>query len=279
MKKSKITTLIIMFIFGVTVFSSCKRSNNNKTPTQFSQTKILHNATVNGINLPDGTKAIRINKSKVKFIFPKGFQLWYLDNNHHIQKMAESGYTCSCSSSGGCNVVYVKEQYGCMQGGCTGSCTGTPGKGLANRDNIAFVNLNQKISPVQSQKEFDSLSYIPKFLLYDPQIAQMLKTYARSIYKKDVDINSVLKKIDTHKGFNSDINNIVYVQMKMLGYKFIYGILVNDLTKAKSTNNMWNIAPSKAKCECKSGTSGCTSGSIWGVKYCKGGSCTKCKMN
>ncbi len=277
--KTKLFIAGIGIILVAAIFAGCnKGDNNHKATTQIVQTITLHNVTVNGIHLPNGTKAIRVNKSKVKFVFPKGIQLWFVDNNNSLQKIEESDYTCSCSSSGGCDVVLVKGEYGCMQGSCTGSCTGTPGKGLTEKK-FAFVDLNQKISPVQNQKEYDSLKYIPAFLLFDTQTKQILRTYAKSIYKKNVNIDKLLQRIDSHQGFNSDVNNIVYVEMKMFGYKFLYGIYVNDLTKEKSTNNLWDIAPGKIKCTCESGSSDCTPGSIFGVKYCKGGTCTKCKMS
>jgi hypothetical protein len=279
MKAKLIFTGIVIMLFSV-IWVGCKKNYNTyNTSSQIGQTKLLQNVSVNGVKLPNGTKAIRLTKSKVKFVFPKGIQLWYLDNNNMVQKMEESGYTCSCSSSGGCDVVLAKGEYGCMQGSCGGSCTGTPDKGIANTK-LAFVDINQKIGPVKNQNEFNSLKYIPSFLLLDKQVRQILQSYAKNIYKNNADINKVLKYIDNHSGFDSDINSIIYVEIKMFGYKFIYGISVNDLTNEKSTNNLWEIAPpGGVKCKCESGSSGCTSGSVFGVKYCKGGSCTKCKMN
>ncbi len=277
MKIRYIIAVFALFVGITTLFACTKQYKENNSFAQISQSKILHNASVNGIKLPDGTKAIRISKSKVKFIFPKGIQLWYVDNNHKIQKMAELSYTCSCSSSGGCNVIEYSGNYGCMQGGCGGSCTGTPGKQFT-KGQFTFVNLNRKISPILNRKEYDSLPFLPGFLLSDAQVKNILLDYAKSIYKNNPE--EVLKKVDNNKNLKSNINHIMYVGMKIFGYKFVYGISVNDLTKEKSSNNEWSMVlnSGNVSCSCGSGSSGCTPGSKWGVRYCKGGSCTSCTM-
>lgn len=239
MKRLKILFMLIIPLFlGTILFSSCQNSHQKKTITQrlTFRTTILHHTKINGVQFPDGTKAIRLNKSKVKFIFPKGVQLWLIDNNHIIQKLTSSDYPGALAL----------------------------GKDLG-KDTFAFVNLYQKISPVQSQKEYDSLSYIPGFLLSDTLVRKVLINYAKSIYKNSAE--DVLKKVDRYKGIQSDINNIVYVQMKMFGYKFIYGISYNDLTKEQAVNNQWDIAPEKSKLNCKSNSVN----SVLGVKLCKGG--------
>lgn len=229
---------MIPLFLDIVLFSGCQNSHQKKAITQrlTFKTTILYHAKINGVQFPDGTKAIRLSKTKVKFIFPKGVQLWFVDNNHVIQKLTSSDYTGA--------------RY--------------RGKGF-EKNTFAFVNLNQKISPVQSQKEYDSLSYLPGFLLSDTLVKKSLINYAKSIYKNNAE--DVLKKVDRYKGIQSDINNIVYVQMKMLGYKFIYGISYNNLTKEQKVNNQWDIAPEKSKLNCKSSSVN----SVLGVKLCKVG--------
>ena len=98
--------------------SKILESNQNAFP------KISVNSTIGGVKLPDGTIMDKIDNSNIKITFPEGYELWQLDKNDRFEVKSESSYTCTCSGENGCNVFYVKGEYGCSHGSCTGNCTG-----------------------------------------------------------------------------------------------------------------------------------------------------------
>ncbi len=167
---------------------------------------------------------------------------------------------------------YVRNSFGCSHGDCSGSCTGSHSI-MDNDENInyVFVDTNQPLESITNDKDFEELPYLPEMVLKQEDVQKKLKAYALNIYGKNYDAS--LKRIDNSKTNKSDVNDIVYVQMKMYGFKFIYGISINDLKPSvMKNNNFERILKDDGGhfCNCNSGSSGCTKGSSLGVKYCRG---------
>lgn len=228
---------------------------------------------IGGVQLPDGTIMDKVDNSNIKITFPKGYELWQLDENERFEVIFESSYTCTCSGENGCNVFYVKGEYGCSHGSCSGTCTGKFNNSSAN---ASFYVLN-KASEMQSvtDEEFENLPYIPGELV--PHFNKEFEKFAKNIYGDNY--LKAINYIDTSRRKTSDINDIMFVKMKMYGYKFVYGVNAKALNQNLMKSNSFTIADAaKHSCKCESGSSGCTADSSWGVKYCEGDSCTKCTM-
>jgi len=282
LKNKLVLTFIVVFI-GIATFQSCDSDNRKTTTTienateEFKIPETVSNAYVDGLKLPDGTKVVKIDDSTVEFIYPKGIELWIGDDNGNVSKVYYSGgYTCTCSGSKGCNVFYAGGDFGCSHGECTGTCTGTKSK-MANNSNYIFVNTNKKLEPITNDNDFKELPYLPEIVLKEKKVQLTLKNFANEIYGNKYEKS--LNKVDNTLSSKSDINDIIYIQMKMYGFKFIYGISMNDLKKeVYENNNFEKVLYGSHSCKCDSGTSGCKKGSSIGVKYCKGGACTTCTM-
>ncbi len=282
--KTKIVLLTILGMLGIFTFQSCEDETTtemNKNSTELNEIpKYVYNSYVNDLKLPDGTEVKKIDDSTVEFVYPKGIELWISDESGVFSRMAYSGsYTCTCSGGGGCDVFYVRGSFGCSHGSCSGDCTGSHSR-ISNVDNIKyfFVDTNQSLEPIINDKDFEELPYLPEMVLKQKDVQNKLKKYALSIYGENFD--SSLRRVDNSKVIKSDVNDIVYIQMKMYGFKFIYGISMNDLKPNVLKNNNFErvMYAGDHSCNCDSGSSGCEKGSSLGVKYCEGGSCTECTM-
>ncbi len=292
MKQLNTNLLLAIFITIISLFivQSCQNENSEITTTEnksldkiFEIPEFIYNSYVDGIKLPEGTRVNKIDDSSVEFIYPEGVELWISDATNGAAKIRYSsgGYTCTCSGSKGCNVFYAGGDFGCSHGKCTGACTGTKTKLVNKTDNIkyAFVNTNEKISLIQNEVDFDKLPYMPEMVLKQEKVKNILRDYAKSIYGENY--KAITDKVDSYTSEKSDINSIVYVQMKMYGFKFIYGVSHKDLLPEILSKDSFGKVLYDIKshsCKCDSGTSGCVKGSKLGVKYCKGGNCTSCTM-
>ncbi len=278
--RTKIGFTVILGLLTLLIYQSCNKEFTLETPENSKQEelpKYLYNAYVDDLKLPNGTEVKKIDDSSIEFIYPKGIELWISDENGILSRMAYGGYTCTCSGDNGCDVVYYRGSFGCAHGSCSEDCTGSNSRVSQNQNlTYTFVNTNLQIEPITNDTDFNNLPYLPKTVLQQKEVQEKLQNYALSIYGKNY--NTTLKKIDESKSNTSDLNNIVYIQMKMYGFKFIYGIAIKELKPSIYKNNNFERINADHSCNCNSGDSGCEKGSSFGVKYCEGGSCTSCTM-
>ena len=258
-----------LFVIGL-LFGNCT--------SEIEFPEISKNNTIDGLKLPNGSIVKKIKNSTIKITLPKNYSLVEI-NHDRIAYYSELSYVCTCSKSNGCDVFYVKGNYGCSHGSCTGECTGKfvddDGK-IFNKDHLTIINSSINISPATNE-EFDKLEYMPSNLILS--LESELKAYAQTIYG-DYYLEA-LNYVDNKLAKKSDINDIMLVKMKMYGFKIIYSIDTNQLKKEVLDSNNFNPLiheSSSHSCKCISGTKGCTADSSWGVKYCKGGTCKECKM-
>ena len=240
---------------------------------------IATKAKIEDLDLPNGSIIKKIGNSKIKITLPKGYEIWRVNKDHKLQITSEAYYTCECSSgTNGCNVFYVKGVYGCSHSKCTGSCIGTFNNSFTHEDlykKLFIVNKNAKLE-VATERDFENLKYIPEGLVLN--MRKELRDFAIDLYGDNF-LTSVKQVDRSFRDVLENINDIVYVKMKIYGYKFIYGVNINylnsDLIRAYPS-----ITVSKDySCRCESGKTGCQPFSDWGVQYCKAKDCTKCSMN
>jgi hypothetical protein len=277
MKKIGLFLIAVSFLFACNnndEFNETQNGAKDEKSLENSFPRISENSKIGGINIPDGTIMDKIDDSNIKITFPKGYELWQLDENGRFEIISESSYTCTCSGEKGCNVFYVKGEYGCSHGSCTGSCTGEFNNSFTQA-RFYILNTNSEMQSA-TDEEFDDLPYLPGELV--PYFNKKFKEYAQEIYGNK--FSKAVNYIDNSSRKTSDINDIMFVKMKMYGYKFVYGINAKELNKNLIKSNSFTMADDeKHSCKCESGSSGCTADSSWGVKYCEGGSCSKCTMS
>lgn len=96
-----------------------------------------------GIELPKGTqwKYTDASQTSVEFVLPQGYSFLLQDKETKAVSLAPTGgYSCTCSASGSCTVVFNNSVgYGCLSGTCTGKCTGQKTKGLKSNLEILGV--------------------------------------------------------------------------------------------------------------------------------------------
>lgn len=274
-------TTVFLFIFLSTSCDQNDASIQNKIQSKYldeaenSFPRISIDSKIGGIDLPNGTIMDKVDRSTVKIIFPEGYELWEINDNK-VSRFSQTTYTCTCSDDGGCDVFYVGGNYGCSHGTCSGSCTGEFKSGfLPIRARFYVINTNSKMQPA-TDEEFEKLKYIPGALV--PYFEEEFNEYGKNIYGERFLLSMEHADKSSHK--TSDINDVMFVKMKIYGYKFAYGISTKGLKPHLMRSNQFIpvSADEKHSCKCESGNSGCTADSSWGVKYCKADSCSKCSM-
>ena len=271
-----------LFFIALSLLFSCNSIDElNEPQNEATSQKIIENSfprisvasKIGGVNLPDGTIMDKIDDSNIKITFPKGYELWQLSEKGRFEVISESSYTCTCSGENGCNVFYVKGEYGCSHGSCTGSCTGKF-KNSFTHARFYVLNTKSEMQPATNE-EFDNLPYLPGELV--THFSKQFEEYAQVIYGNKY--ISAVNYVDKSSRKTSDINDIMFVKMKMYGFKFVYSINTKELNQnLMKSNSFTMVDDGKHSCKCESGSSGCTADSSWGIKYCEGGSCTKCTM-
>ena len=291
--KKFIFIALLAIITSVLVVQSCSSdvSSHKGTEEIFEMPEFIKNTSINGLIIPDDTKVFKVSNSKVNLVYPEGvFLVVYNSSNGEMEMQSEGSYECTCSDSGGCNVLHSnKTGFGCAHGECSGDCTGkyagvspTGASQLIDESiDLAFIDTNLKISSITDPTEIDKLPYVTGIVVKNPFTQKDLISYAKMIYG-DVNYKSAIQHVGGKKfSDKSNFNDVVYVYMKMYGYKFIYGIRTSSLLPKLMKSNSYNFIVDDGEshaCECNSGSSGCSADSSWGVDYCEGGSCTSCKM-
>ncbi|XLS30697.1 hypothetical protein ACJD0Z_07675 [Flavobacteriaceae bacterium M23B6Z8] len=273
----------ILFTCIFITFACTNEVNNNKIESTQSELEnfptITENARIGGVKIPDDTQIEKIDNSTIKIILPEGYAFASVSGRLLELSAGGGSYTCTCSGSNGCNVFYVKGNYGCSHGSCTGNCTGSFSDRNGNKienENLFIIDQNDALEPA-TDKEFKTLPYLPARLI--PGLEKELKRYAVSLYGKKS--SDALQYVDERNTQKSDIDDIMLVKMKMYGYKFIYSVNAKLLKPELMKSNRFLVLDYDGgghSCSCDSGQSGCTADTSWGVKYCEGGSCTKCTM-
>lgn len=274
---------ILSVVFACTDEWGTNDKTNNirleqESSEEFNFPVLTENASIAGIPVPDGTQIEKVDNATIKISLPKGY--YFANVSGRLLELTPDGsYTCTCSGSNGCNVFYVKGNYGCSHGSCTGSCTGNFSNRKAikiDKENIFIIDHEDILAPA-TDAEFETLPYIPEKLILS--LENEFKSYARSLYgDKFVE---VLNYVDKKNSGKSDINDIMLVKMKMYGFKFIYSVNTTMLKPEIMKSNKFLALDYEGgghSCNCDSGQSGCTADTSWGVKYCDGGACTKCTM-
>ena len=188
---------------------------------------IATKAIVDGLELPNGTIVKKIGNSTIKIQLPKGYEIWEFSEDDTLKIRSEGCYTCECSGVNGCNVFYVKGVYGCSHSKCTDSCIGTFNNSFTRADlykKLFIVDTNAKLT-MATEKDFKNLKYIPERLV--EHIKNEFRNFARDLYGDK--FLAAIKYVDRSFQNELDVNDIVYIKMKIYGYKLIYGISTNSL--------------------------------------------------
>ncbi len=141
--------LFTILALNLLFFTNCNKdefSQQNQTEKGLA-IKILEQETKLGseLILPAGTKVARISESEIKITLPSNFKFLLYDENEGVSYTNEIRYTCTCSANGSCPVIYSKDSgYGCLQGDCNGSCTGTPKPQEQKKTIYGVVNTQSK---------------------------------------------------------------------------------------------------------------------------------------
>jgi len=278
MKNSKKYLFFIFVFISLVSIQSCNKENNsNVLKTTSSNIFIANNTSIGDFKVPDGTLIELNNEGSLDLTYPEGIELWVVNGNGSVDIYLAGGYTCGCSGSGGCDVLHAQDQFGCGHGSCSGACTGAPtfpNGDIIDLENAFFVEVNKnEIKSITSNKDFGEMEMMPDAMY--SLIKAQLDAYATYLYGSNKD--AALNHVDNSESSISNVEDIVFVPLKIYGYKFIYGISVNDITIEAMLSNDNDIVVEAYSCICGAG-SGCDKDGGVGYKKCKGGDCSSCTM-
>lgn len=236
-------------------------------PAELQLPALTQNSRAGNLKLPDNSQVMPSEDgSSVTFVFPENVFFVTQDETGEITMHKQKTYTCACSSDGSCSVLHTGNDFGCLHGGCTGSCTGSfsddDDPPSTDRHAGGFVDLNQGISFVKSTEEFNSLLAFDPIILNHKEVKAGLKTVELqnlSFYLSGQDLDGPFK----------------FVAMNF------YGTLVASKVPLSFINESGGLSAFKeATCNCGSGSSGCLlvqrpDVELW---ICSGEGCSSCSM-
>jgi len=303
MKTKFLISLAIVSVAMITVTFSCSSdvqvneefSSNSLDTTELNE-GIFNERTLFGDNiyLPKGTRWYYSNEMRNEIIFELPEEYIFLMKNIETEKHELSsriaGYSCTCTE-GSCTVFYNEDfGYGCLQGSCTGSCTGTSRAIISPNLQIAGV-LNVK----NNELEAKNLKLIEKASLSSDGIngffeLKEVKETITSVYNSVYDGFFFKEEIPD---FESEIYDTEkYVYLKALIYGVEIGMIIprnvidslqelfpND--NLEVSNLLSSDAPSSCACSGSKVGGSCKfekkTALIYTFYYCTG--CTTCSMN
>ncbi|MEL6626105.1 MAG: hypothetical protein AAFY70_02355 [Bacteroidota bacterium] len=233
----------------------------------FAQTfpTFTQSTTVGGIRIPDHSRIILSEDgTSVTFQFPENVFWVTQDDEGNVVKLAARTYVCECSD-GSCNVLHTGNDFGCLHGSCSGTCSGYyADEPPSTERNVSggFIDLNQGVAVVTSEEEAENL------LDYDPSMLalgevqeglQLLKLHQVAILNGDYDVREPSRTI----AFN------------------FYGTLIGVNLPISYIQTLENHGSFKnVSCFCRNGRIGCIlrgdgTGGIW---ICSGDGCSSCAM-
>ncbi len=298
---TKMFAVAIALISTFAILESCqKQENEAASPTPASESffkkpsEITNNAYLGGMRLPDNSKVTSTDKSQLQVEFPEGIVFISNDDKGNIAQTSMMGYSCTCSGRGGCDVYEVKVDgkltYGCAEGSCSATCSGTKTK-EARYSNVGsiftddmflkggFVNLKSRFRVLSNSESLSDDLKTPNF-----QTLMSLDAFRNGFD------DFVLKAygVSSFSEINPDKITTLKVGVEIFGVKMIMQLpkdYVDNYTKNARTSGTLKIANAEPTCNCNSGTSGCIKeeitrlgGTVHVAWKCTGGSCTSCEM-
>lgn len=239
-----------------------------------------------GLMLPEQTKIIieeEQGRRSAKFIFPENIKLVLRHQDNSISLQTYGCYTCTGSCDDGCDVVKLGDEVGCTackdddSKTCTGkSCLSALSAKAGFIDMNAGISLIkksevEKVNFINSSPDWEVLSKIPEV----QEALAMLNMKYYGVASPSKDSEQMERKAYLINLFGSPA--VYYIPTSY--FKNHPQSKVEDeyeeLEGEEANNNV--------KCNCESGSSGCTKEAIKNlgitVGYkCKSGSCATCKM-
>ena len=268
----------LVFLFSITFVISCQKNGDKKKEQEASLTpeaipRVLQNAKLNDLQLPDGTTTEVIDDgATVRFKFPDGIMLAGVNKvAGDIELLPGGEYTCTGSCTKGCDVLYAGGSFGCSAcDPATVVCTGKAKGSFTDLEGRGFININAGISFISEKSQTKGLFTGPsiKVLLSIPQVAEAMKTFNRKVYGTD----------------NPDFSDAS--QFREVGMN-LFGCLVTYMAPARTHAKYANVPPDdelvdgaswSCRCDAPAGSSGCTKDSGIGYKKCESGACVSCTM-
>ncbi len=260
--KTKFVSLLSCLL---TLLAAC--TQNEKTEViskgldEFKVPKVLVNAKIENVLLPDYTTATYIDESTVEFQLPKNVKYFYQASDGTIHTGERVAYECTCSQAGsGCNVFYINDNFACSE--CSGACTGKRVERNTTLDvinsDMIFLDFNAGVKFVNKNLSTEKLYQATSFFFEIKQVKDALQDLNKKYYGTAVLSEDLIKK-----------NNAQIVGLNVYGVLIGYALPVNYLTNYYA----------KPECDCRSGSTGCERKWNAGAGYwCEGGDCTTCRM-
>jgi hypothetical protein len=240
--------------------------------------KVLTDATIDGLKLPNGTTTEIISDgSTVLYNFPNGIKLlkWNRKNNVFVESSGGS-YTCTGSCSSGCDVFYVQGSFACSAcSPTTVTCTGKSGFSgdPESVESMGFIDYNVGVSFVTNKQQLENVvASSPKFLFEVPAVIRAMKAFNVKVHGLEDPSLSVLPP--------SEYKEVI---VNLFGTIVKYNVPKSYLEKIRKSARVGeeSVEPmegGKASCSCTQGTSGCKLDSGLGYTKCESGGCIACTM-
>ncbi|RMG18853.1 MAG: hypothetical protein D6730_22375 [Bacteroidetes bacterium] len=200
--------------------------------------------------LPPGTKVTQISASQVHFELPEEYVFLRYDPNEGVEFGREESYACTCSGDNPCTVFHHPDLgFGCLQGDCSGTCTGKRGGGPNTKQVLGVLNASSE-HLIGERKEFlnpGSLSKQGYDIFFEQVVKEELMelvefAYSGSAYKNSSDL--IAKEGE---------QSVTYVKLQYMGISFAIAVPNFDEVKDKQFINF--EAGSRVSC---TGSNGCT---------------------
>jgi len=168
------------------------------TPEALEAPAVAYKTKIGELLIPDNTSIeVAESQTEVKFTFPEGVYFVEDQGGNIPSTFKEVIYVCDCHGPGpgGCTVIYYNNSFGCLQGRCSGLCTGylRDENGSSNL-NVAggFIDLNQEVEFIDSRMDVSGLMEFHPVLLKLPEVQEALgriKPVSSDIPSKIVGLN------------------------------------------------------------------------------------------
>lgn len=259
------TKFVLILSCLLTLLVACTQNEKIEVKSQdlkeFKVPKVLVNAKIDNIPLPDYTTATYIDESKVEFQLPKNIRYFYKGADGTIHTGERIAYECTCSQAGsGCNVFYINENFTCSE--CSGACTGKRVEQNTTLDiinsDMLFLDFNAGVKFINKNSNTDKLYQAQSFFFDIPEVKEALQNLNKKYYGTAVLSEDLVMKNEA----------------QMVGLN-VYGVLIGYALPANYLTTYY----AKPECDCRSGSTGCERKWSAGAGYwCEGGNCTTCRM-
>jgi hypothetical protein len=231
----------------------------------FQVPKVLIGATLGGVPLPDHTIVRHMDASSVQLQLPEKIFIYAKNDSGDLYSANDVCYTCTCSGSSGCDVLYYQGNFACSEckgGSCTGkrtNCGNIQRSGITDGE-FVFVDFSQGVQLVNNNTNTNRFYAATDLFFEIPEVQQAINELHKKYYGK-VTIN------------DEDIKNTRMVALNL------YGVLVGYPLPQTASIQDAPVPVANVSCSCQSGDSGCKyKKAFGGVSRCESNGCTSCQM-